>query len=350
MNNFGQRLLSARKMAGFSLQDLADKMDNSVSKQALNQYEKGMIKPLGSVVISLSRALNLPVDYFYKQSSVKLKNLEFRKKADMPVKDIESVKYKTLNYLENYIELESLFNINEIFSNPVKKQVIKNNNDIEKCAFELRKIWNFGNDPIPCVIELLEEKNVKVFEITAPEEFSEMSSITGGVAVIVVNNNEAINIVRKRFTAIHELAHLILSFHSSLTEKEKETFCYSFASAFLFPKDVFIKEIGSHRSSILLEELILLENYYGLSVQAIMRRAHTLNLISDSKFKTYNTWLNQSGNKVKMLGKFQGNEAPQRFRRLVYKALSESIITDSKAAALLNKSLVDIEEGLVWII
>lgn len=332
MNNFNQRLLSARKMAGLSLQDLADKMDIEITKQALNQYEKGQTTPSSKVIISLSNALGLPVDYFFKKSDVKLENLEFRKKSSLSQKEIEAARFKTMDYLEKYLEIEGLLNVENTFTNPLKKAVVHNEQDIEKHANDLRKAWDLGLDPIPDVIALLEEKRIKVFELEASDEFSGLSSRTDGIAVIVVNKN--VNIVRKRFTALHELAHLVLTFPDAMDDKLKELLCYTFAGAFLFPEEVFKDEFGKKRTSILLNELVLLENYYGISVQAIMRRAHGLQLISDSKFRDYQAWLSKSGNKKKELGSFRGGETPMRFRRLVYKALSEDIITYSKAAAL----------------
>ena len=348
MNNFNQRLLSARKMAGLSLQDLADRMDIEITKQALNQYEKGQTTPSSKVIISLSNALGLPVDYFFKKSDVKLENLEFRKKSSLSQKEIEAARFKTMDYLEKYLEIEGLLNVENTFTNPLKKALVHNEQVIEKYANELRKAWDLGLDPIPDVIALLEEKRIKVFELEAPDEFSGLSSRTDGIAVIVVNKN--VNIVRKRFTALHELAHLVLTFPDSMDDKQKELLCYTFAGAFLFPEEVFKDEFGKKRTSILLNELVLFENYYGISVQAIMRRAHGLQLISDSKFRDYQAWLSKSGNKKKELGSFRGGETPMRFRRLVYKALSEDIITYSKAAALFGVPQSEFEEELTRVI
>lgn len=350
MNNFGQRLLSARKMPGLSLQDLVDKMDINITKQALSQYEKGQTTPSSKVIISISNALDLPVDYFFKKSDVKLENLAFRKKSTLSKKEIEAVRFKTMDYLEKYLEIEDLLNVDSVFKNPLKKNSVSNVRDIEHCANELRDAWSLGYDPLPDVITLLEENKLKVFGIDVTDEFSGLSSITDSVAVIVVNVNEKVNTVRKRLTALHELAHLILDFPENITEKEKEHLCYAFAGALLFPESVFKEELGKKRTSILLNELIFLENYYGMSVQAIMWRAHDLKLISDSKFKEYQIWLSKSGFKKTEFGNYRGSETPMRFQHLVYKALSEEIISSSKAAALLNKPLSDLKEELTRII
>lgn len=350
MNNFGQRLLSARKMSGLSLQMLAGKMSIPITKQALSQYEKGQTTPSSKVIIAISNALGLPVDYFFRKSEVKLDHLEFRKRSSLSQKEIEAVRFQTMDYLEKYLEIEELLNVDSVFHNPLKKNRVSQLQDIENFANELREKWSLGLDSLPDVIALLEENKVKVFGINAPEEFSGLASITDGVAVIVVNVNEKVNTVRKRLTALHELAHLILTFSKDVSDKEKEHLCYSFASAVLFPEEVFKEKLGKKRSSILLNELILLENYYGISVQAIMWRAHDLGLISDSKFKEYHIWLSKSGLKKKELGRYCGCEAPMRFQRLVYQALSEDIISTSKAAALLNKPLSDLKDELTRLI
>ncbi|MEK7198484.1 MAG: helix-turn-helix transcriptional regulator [Bacteroidota bacterium] len=53
-NVFGNKLVSARKMAGMSLQDLENKLEKIVSRQALHKYEQGKMKPDSQVLIALS--------------------------------------------------------------------------------------------------------------------------------------------------------------------------------------------------------------------------------------------------------------------------------------------------------
>jgi len=64
-NIFGKKLISARKMAGLSLQKLADRIGNRVTKQALSKYEQGKMKPDSEVLILLSKALKVPIDFFF---------------------------------------------------------------------------------------------------------------------------------------------------------------------------------------------------------------------------------------------------------------------------------------------
>ena len=62
-NNFANRLVSARKMAGLSLQTLADRLGNVVSKQSLNKYEQGKMKPDSDLVIAISNVLNVSYNF-----------------------------------------------------------------------------------------------------------------------------------------------------------------------------------------------------------------------------------------------------------------------------------------------
>lgn len=55
---FAERFKSARLMKGFSLQDLADALENQLSRQALHRYEKGEVLPDSEKIMQLSKAGN----------------------------------------------------------------------------------------------------------------------------------------------------------------------------------------------------------------------------------------------------------------------------------------------------
>jgi len=87
-NVIAKKLKSARLLSGLSLRKLAEKMPIDLSDQALNLYEKGEREPDSSIIIALSEALQLPIDYFFRDSNIKLGNVEFRKKSKPSKKDI----------------------------------------------------------------------------------------------------------------------------------------------------------------------------------------------------------------------------------------------------------------------
>ena len=335
LSPIGERLVAARKMAGVSLQDLADRLDIDITRQALNKYEKGTARPSGETLVKIAAVLGVPVDYFYRTSTVSLGPVDFRKQSHLKASDIERIKSECSDFLERCLELEKLLNADSGFKNPLTpaQRRIKTGNDIEAAAEAVRSAWQLGSSPVPSVITMLEDNRIRVYETDAPDSFVGMSTWVGDIPVIVLNRS--MNTQRKRFTALHELAHLILDFSGKM-EKEIETFCHAFAGAFLLPMKQFIEWFGSKRTTMSVPELIMIDEHYGISVQAIMARAHHLGLITDTFYRDFNFWLSKSGKKKNEFGKYNVKETPQRFDRLLRKAVTEGIISESKTLSLSN--------------
>jgi len=267
--NFANRLVSARKMAGLSLQGLSDLLGNVVTKQSLNKYELGKMMPDSEFVISLSHALKVPVDYFYSEPSVEIQfqNIDFRKySTKISNGEEETIQEKAKDIFERYFELEQIVNLPDeaqFFQYPY---IISTPDEAEAAAKALRKEWNLGYDPIPDVVEMLEDKGYKVVEIDAVESFDGFKADVGPHKVIVLRKtDETQDIVRKRFTAIHELAHHALIFSENLTQKEEEKLCHTFASALLYPEDMARKELHQNRFHFYERELLLIKERWGLS-------------------------------------------------------------------------------------
>jgi transcriptional regulator with XRE-family HTH domain len=96
-NFFGTRLKLARKMAGMSLQDLSDVLENIVTKQSLNKYEQGLMNPTSGVLLAMAKALNVKPDYFLKKDLLEFGEISFRKRASLSKKTTwrDSLKLKT---------------------------------------------------------------------------------------------------------------------------------------------------------------------------------------------------------------------------------------------------------------
>jgi len=344
-NQFGSRLSGARRMAGLSLQQLADQLENVVTKQSLNKYEQAVMKPDSELLIKIANTLGVTVDYFFREHSVELVGVEFRKKSKLTKTLENSVKEKTIDFLERYFELENILDLPNDFVNPLKDNTISNAQDIEDKTLELRIAWELGLNPISNVIEMLEDNNIKVFEIDADESFDGLSAHVDGKPIIVINNT--FDLVRQRFTALHELGHLLLEFDPSFDKKMIERYCHAFAGAFLIPKKRFIEEFTRQRSHISLEELKHIKSYYGISMQATMARARNLNVISDLIYKNFSINFSMMGYRKKEPGEYTGVEDSMRFKQLLYRAAAEEIISLSKAASLNNQNLSQFRKSFV---
>ena len=342
MKYFAERLKSARLMKGLSLQDLADEIDNRVTKQALSKYEKGQVIPDSEMTGILADALDVRPDYFYSKIEVEFGDIEFRKLQKYPAKEKARIVEIARDELRRYVELEEILGIETKFDNPLEGFSVNNQKDIELAAEKLRKKWSLGLDAISNVIELLEDHHIKVLEIESTQEFDGFSTwVNDTIPLIVINKvklNDALD--RKRFTTLHELAHLLLDINS-LPEKQKEKLCHSFASAMLIPRETLEKELGGKRSRLSFRELSALKLQYGISMQALVYRAKDLGLISDNYLRQFFFMFSQMGYRVQEPVSYEGYEQSNRFSQLLFRALAEEFISMSKAASLNNQRLAE---------
>ena len=346
---FAQRLKSARVMKGYSMDELVAAMNNAVSKMTISKYEKGKLAPNSSIIISLSKALDQPVDYFFRPFTFQVKSVKFRKKiSKLSVKQERSLKENISDLVERYISIEEICNMNIQFTPPFKTK-ISSSAQVKNAALKLRELWEIGTDGIVNVIELLENHGIKVMEIEAPMSFDGLSSfVNNQYPVIVLNKNFLPE--RKRFTALHELGHIVLTFNSTVPEKNVEKLCNLFANEMLILETVFKNLFGVRRHDISYQELKSIQLQFGISCDALMYKAKASNIISDSRFNTYFIQKNKSPAFKKMVEtSLYQEETSNRFIRLVYNALSNELITVSKAASFLHQSVEQVRRDLALV-
>lgn len=261
--------------------------------------------------------------------------MEFRKKSKLGAKQIDSIKEVVKDKLERYFEIESIIDIQSEFNSVYSNVLIQGENDVFAIVACIKNDWKLGEDGINNLIEILEENKIKVIEIDAPNSFDGLSGFANGKNPIIVLNKN-FDSERKRFTALHELGHLLLNFDSSINEKQIESYCNLFASEMLISKDVFIQKIGLNRRDISLQELQDIQEQFGISIDALMYKAKGLNIITESRFKTFCIKKNQPKFKEIVEQSRYKQEQSNRFVRLVYRALASEIISISKAGVLLN--------------
>ena len=152
---FAARLKNARVMKGYSMDDLVSAMGNNISKMAISKYEKNQISPNSTVVISLAKALNQPIDYFFRPFTLQIESIKFRKKSSkFSAKQENMIKEQIADLIERYINIEEICNASVNFSSPIKNE-ISNFQQVKEAAFQLRENWNIGVDGIVNVIDLL---------------------------------------------------------------------------------------------------------------------------------------------------------------------------------------------------
>jgi len=341
---FANRLINARRIRCFSQRELSNATQGQVSPTAIEKYEKGLMMPSNTVLIQLSRALNMKLDYFFRPFTVDIdtSKFEFRKSSSMGVKKIESIKYMVCAEIEKYLEIEAILANTTSFTLDYRNVVVEGENEAKFLANRFRTDMNIGTDAIVSAVDLLESCGVKIIEIDLDEKFSGTCNTAGTIPVIVINKNMSSE--RKRITIFHELGHLLMYCADGV---DKENLCTIFANEVLIPSDKFIGILGESRHDISLIELQAIQREYGLSIDALMAKAVQLSIITQRRYSSYYKKKNAVPSfKEAVDATHYPMEHTNRFERLVYRALASEVISFSKAAGLLDVSVNEVRNTL----
>ena len=340
---FAKRLKQARILRRLSMDQLCGMIGDVVTKQAISKYEQAKMMPGSTTLIALADALGVDLDYFFRPFSFDTDKFEvsFRKKSATSVKDVNALKILIQDEIERYLEIEEILGKDSSPLSVPDGEKLSTREQMIDCAKSIRESWNLGNDAIANVQDMLEERGVKVIRTDAPEGFDGLSGVVNGSYYIVVLNKNNKHEERNRFTALHELSHLLYDnrFSSTLTQRERENLCNAFASEMLLPSAVLTQKFSTG-AKIPTSDLKMLQTAYGISIDAVMMKIHQLGLIGDSRYRTFCIRKNQDESLKEFVTKSRYKEIPtNRFETMVYSAASQGLISNSKAASLLHQSL-----------
>lgn len=334
----GERLKMARKMAGMSQQELGE--EAGVSRMSISKYERDINVPRSQVLINLAKALDVKIEYLLRPVEVSLSEPMFRKRSTLSKKREKEIRERTRDWIERYLQVEALFEDSPVYAKPEISFEVKSLDDVEKVAVQLRQAWELGLDPIDNLVEVLEDRGIKVWDID--EEADHFDAL-----VFWVNDNAPVIVVkqdihgdRQRFDLAHELGHILLDVDDSLDEEKA---AHRFAGAFLVPRPKVFEELGEHRQQLGVKELLILKQKYGLSMQAWIYRAKDLGIISQSKRKQMFIALRKRGWRVEEPGAQVEAEESHRMKQLILRALAEEVISRPRAEELMREPFRGLE-------
>jgi len=343
----GARIKQGRAAAGLSLRDLAEVV--GLSAMAISKYENDQMKPSSETLLRLAKALNVRAEYFFRQPEVELSEVEFRKHSKLSPKDEERALADVREQLERWLELESVVPVSwpKAFVLPPNLPAeVKAYEEIEVVAQLVREHWQLGAGPVRNLVDKMEEEGIKV--VLTPHDggkkFDGLVAKANSHTVVVVGKDWPGD--RQRFTLAHELGHLVLHGRLSL-ELDEERACNRFAGAFLVPEDEATRILGETRSWLEPQELYLLKHEWGLSMNGWLYRAQDLSILNKSAARRHWDFFVQQKEgstnwREQEPGEAYPRECPRRFDQLVYRALAEELIGESKAAELMSVPLVEL--------
>ena len=334
---FGMRLKKARMMKGWSMDQMVAALGKQLTKGAIAKYEAGEYLPREDKKKLLLETLGVAEDYFYKTINYDAVVTSTRSKDSLSERDQQMLAEQMLMVVEGYLELEQLMNEGKkTFVKKMDMLPLSDIDDAELAAEFWRLEWGAGRHVLGGLYQLIERHGVLIYEMKSEIEFDGFTAMVNGTTPVLVINSD-INAERRRFTALHELAHLILPFADDTLPAFKEKLSNRFAGAVLMPAGELKALLGAKRESLYREELIIIRNSYGISIQALAHRALELGIVSQNTYYKIREGL--SDNKLEIgLGGYQGNEVSRRFEQMTLKALAQHLITKSKAHELQQNS------------
>lgn len=106
--NIGDNIKKYRKIKGYRIIDLADKVN--VSKQAISLYERGEREPKLSMLSSIAKALDIEVVDLLGVTNISIRN----SKVELDKKEVEYIKESLRYNMKRYEEVLFIMHKNDI--------------------------------------------------------------------------------------------------------------------------------------------------------------------------------------------------------------------------------------------
>lgn len=292
------RLTQARRLADLTKTALARQLD--VSGVAVGQWEAGTHPPRPDHVGRLAELLKIPPAFLaagrpyarLEGSAVHFRSLR-KTPAQQRAKAIAFAEqvWELVYALEKRVHLPPVdlpgFTAGEVCPGVVGADPVQ-------AARALRQAWGLGQGPVPRMVRLLEAHGVIVtlvpFAGAATGTVDAFSTSQLPRPIVVLTPDRADDVYRHRFTAAHEVGHLL--FHGEcvpgdiMQEKEAD----SFAAEFLTPGEMIQPELPPRMDLGALEQL---GRKWGVSVDSLVYRCREVGTVSDPAYRRAYQRLNQ---------------------------------------------------------
>jgi Zn-dependent peptidase ImmA (M78 family)/DNA-binding XRE family transcriptional regulator len=274
----GDKIRQAREIRGMTQEKLGSEIGRS--KALIAQVERGFKEASSDLMEAIAFATKFPLTFFDVPPHIEfpISEVIFRAKADISRKDIlAAVRYTEHVFgiaLSLSRRLKSIpVGIKSLSSNPIT------------AARETRQLMKIDpHEPIVNMIRTLERVGVWCFAMPVLEDGDAfclwMEIEQRSIPIIAVSAKAPVD--RLRLSVAHELGHLVLHRDSILrSRKDVEEEAFSFAAEFCMPAQAMEREMTG---PITLSTLARLKLRWGISIAALVRRAHELKLITTRQY------------------------------------------------------------------
>jgi Zn-dependent peptidase ImmA (M78 family)/transcriptional regulator with XRE-family HTH domain len=286
------RLTQARLLADMTKAALAVKVH--LSAAAIGQFESGVSTPRADHLPKLAAALKVPVTFFATgrpYARVDAGVAHFRKLRSTRVGE----RAKALAYVEQVWELVNALERHVEFPKLDLPMLPENSlPDPVAAARAVRHAWNIGPGPLPHLVRTMEVHGIIVTLLPLAKDESAridaFSTTRLPRPIVVLTPDRADNVYRHRFTAAHEMCHVLMHHEIASGDQKTEHEANIFAAELLTPADEIIVELQSRPR---VHELSGISQRWGVSIKALIKRSRELGLTSDVSARRAYQRLNQ---------------------------------------------------------
>jgi len=327
------RLKIARQRRGLTKIALGRLVD--LTSRSLADFESGRSKPSAETLEVIADRLKFPIQFFCKPDaeipatgSVSFRSLKSTSAAQRSsAVAAGAIAFELSDWIESEFDLP----------NP---DVPADLNQLSPgdAALALRNRWGVGVRPIGNMIHLLEAKGIRVFSLAERNRQMDAYSLWWRNTPFVFLNTMK-TAEHGRMDAAHELAHLVLHRHGAFGTGDVEKDANAFAAAFLMP-EASVRSVVNRLIAPTIEQLASLKQNWRVSVAALARRLHELELVTDWAYRGVCIELSKRGR----------TKEPQPIERetsqvlsKVFGSLRESGVTKSSVASRLGLYTEDLD-------
>lgn len=280
------RLRQARQLALLTKQDLAAAA--GISAAAVGQFETGPSKPRPNTVARLAAVLDVPPAFFAAGRPylpLESGSLFFRSLRSTSARQRNKAVAYTQQVGELAIALEKHVRFPAIdlpgFTGDETKSTVLSSDPV-LAAQQLRRAWKLGTGPIPQMIRLVESKGIVTVLVPMVEaevaKIDAFSTASFGRPVLVLSPDRADDVYRHRFSAAHELGHIVLHGGHTSGTADIEREADRFAAEFLTPRSTMEQELPSRLD---MNAIIQHSQAWGIEPKSLIKRSHEIGKISE---------------------------------------------------------------------
>ncbi|MBM7411136.1 Zn-dependent peptidase ImmA (M78 family) [Clavibacter michiganensis] len=323
----GDVLLVLRRAAGITQEELAS--DLGITQAALSRYENGLRDPDHAMTERLSAALGVTAEFLrheFRMHGAIAADAHMRRQKTAKPSDWKRVEARL-----NAARMQTTYLLERVPLRPQNHVIHVDPDDRSpyEAAAMLRAAWRMPLGPVRDLTRWIESAGVIVLdEDLGTHRIDGMSQWAGDHAVIILNSAAPTD--RRRLTLAHELGHLVM--HASHVDPDAEAQADEFAAEFLMPETMIRPEL----TNLTLGKLADLKAEWGVSMQAVVERAHRLGRTSPEERTRFYRQLSSRGWKTREPG---SDELPPEIPRLapsIGRRLHESELTRPEVMKLLG--------------